>query len=422
MISPTFYPTSIPKHPLHTPAAKQTTAMRQAHLLFFAATTNYQRLPIMSLAAAGGRGSSFSSTTTSSATSWPKMERPSIEDVADLQHTRAIMNYVSRETTVMSTRRDLGGGDSTFEGVIWEPTLVDVHNVRLSTTAMDLDKNGFQLQRSKDDTVGMLQEIDFCHQDDVVDSYYPICEELVADCIKASASTTTKIACVCAFDHNVRSNDHSSVGEIKPSSMSMINGDDTESPPQVQNPAGIVHADYTIVSGPRRLKDLSNPPKLNDVLRPKLRSQNRKSLLDPDIVQEALDGKRRYAFINVWRSIDKDNAVQDNHLACIDASTVSKDELRTFQIYYTDRVGENYFACPSPPTNAVKHSWCYYPDMTMEEALLIKQWDSCGDIAKANSELSSFAIHSAFLDPTAPKNAPPRKSIEVRCVVIWDKE
>jgi len=42
--------------------------------------------------------------------------------------------------------------------------------------------------------------------------------------------------------------------------------------------------------------------------------------------------------------------------------------------------------------------------MTMGEALLIKQWDSNGDIADPTSERSTFAIHSAFLDPTAPKN------------------
>lgn len=369
---------------------------------------------------ASGRGSS----TTSSSTSWPQMERSSITDADDhksssLTSVPAIMNYVSAETTEMSTRRDLGGGDSTFVGVIWEPKQVNVHNARLSAIEMNLDKNGFQLHRSTEDVVGTLQEIDFCHQDDVVDTYYPTCEEVVTNALKAS--TSTPITCVCAFDHNVRSNDHSSVGEIK-ASKQLANDVGTEPPvPQVQNPAGIVHADYTSVSGPRRLGDLSKQPKLNDVLRPKLLSQNRSSLLEPNIVQEALDGKRRYAFVNVWRSIDRDNPVKDNHLACIDSQTVGKDELRVFKIHYTDRVGENYFACPSSSSNDKQHSWCYYPDMTMEEALLIKQWDSRGDIADG-SERSTFSIHSAFLDPTAPKNAPPRKSIEVRCIVIWDKE
>jgi len=387
-------------------------------LLFFAATASYQR-PTMSLAAGMG-----SLTKTSSSTSWPQMQRSSMtkeENDADYRSRNrsvpAIMNYVSAETTEISTRRDLGGGDSPFIGVIWEPTTVDVHNARLSTIEMNLDRNGFQLNTcADDDDIDTLHEIDFCHQDDVVDSYYPMCEKLVSNSL-TKTSTATPISCVCAFDHNLRSSDHSSVGQIK-GSQKMTNDDGKQLPaPQVQNPAGIVHADYTIVSGPRRLRDLSNAPKLNDVLRPKLLAQNRKSLLDPTIVQEALDGKRRYAFINVWRSIDRDNPVKDNHLACIDSQSVGKDELRVFKIHYIDRVGENYFACPS---NDKQHLWCYYPDMTMEEALLIKQWDSRGDIADCSGR-SSFAIHSAFLDPTAPQNAPSRKSIEVRCIVIWDK-
>ena len=101
----------------------------------------------------------------------------------------------------------------------------------------------------------------------------------------------------------------------------------------------IVHADYTKTSAPRRLNDLSNPPKINDVLKPKLIAQNKKSLLDPSIVKEALEGKRRYAFINVWRSIDNENTVKNPPLACADATTTTIDELRMFKIHYVDRVG-----------------------------------------------------------------------------------
>ena len=68
--------------------------------------------------------------------------------------------------------------------------------------------------------------------------------------------------------------------------------------------------------------------------------------------------------------------------------------------------------------------------MTMEESLLLKQWDSKGGVASgAKSDngtsdddgLSTFTIHSAFLDPTRP-DFPHRKSIEVRCVVTWEKD
>ena len=131
-------------------------------------------------------------------------------------------------------------------------------------------------------------------------------------------------------------------------------------------------------------------------------------------------GKRRFAFVNVWRNIAKE-PVQQMPLACIDATTVdTATDLRTFQIHYADRVGENYFCCPSP-----QHAWCYFPQMTRNEVLLLKQWDSCGDVARGNDVdrvLSTMTVHSAFMDPTSPPDAPPRESMEVRCVVIWDEE
>jgi hypothetical protein len=96
-------------------------AVKQAQAL----SSNRRQLPVMSLAASRGSSSS----TTSSSMSWPQMERPVLmgEDERQVQpndQVIAIMNYVSTETTVISTRRDLGGGDSTLVGAIWDPTQV----------------------------------------------------------------------------------------------------------------------------------------------------------------------------------------------------------------------------------------------------------------------------------------------------------
>ena len=315
---------------------------------------------------------------------------------------------------------------------------MNVGNARLPGNQMSLDGNGFELvTNSKTDEVDLFHQLDFCNQDEVVGDYYPTCERIVADAFmsQSSAKSSTRIAHVCAFDHNVRSSDRASVGKITSKRDLSVDPDDEKTAtatPQVQNPAGLVHADYTKVSAPRRLLDLSKEPKLNDVLRPKL---GKNPLLDPNIVQEAVEEKRRYAFVNVWRSIDTEN-VNNPPLACVDATTVTVDDLRTFKIHYVDRVGENYFVCCPSPCNSSdrQHSWYYYPGMTMKEALLLKQWDSMGGMARgANSDgtsrdfagagggLSTFTIHSAFLDPSRP-DKPPRKSIEVRCVVIWEKE
>jgi len=181
-----------------------------------------------------------------------------------------------------------------------------------------------------------------------------------------------------------------------------------------------VHADYTAVSGPRRFELLAEPPKVNDVKQPKLP-------LEKGDVAGALAGARRWAFVNVWRPIST-VPVMDRPLACCDAQSVTPDDLLTFEIRYVDRTGENYFAKHAPG-----HKWYYFPQMTRDEALLLLQWDSKGDFAVQNSgsgggtkesEASTgsatFALHSAFLDPSRPVDSPPRESIEVRCVVIFN--
>jgi hypothetical protein len=58
------------------------------------------------------------------------------------------------------------------------------------------------------------------------------------------------------------------------------------------------------------------------------------------------------------------------------------------------------------------HRWYYVPEMQVEEALLLKCFDSKTDGG------ARFAPHSAFRDPTAPSDAAPRESIEVRTLVF----
>jgi len=68
--------------------------------------------------------------------------------------------------------------------------------------------------------------------------------------------------------------------------------------------------------------------------------------------------------------------------------------------------------------------------MARDEALLIKQWDSAGVLARcggASAEASdsaapcTFSFHSAFEDPATPPGAPDRWSIEVRCVALYEQ-
>lgn len=205
------------------------------------------------MAESTGRGSSGSS-------SWPPMQKPILpSNPSNDGSVPAIMNYVSQQTKEISTRRDIGGSDSTLVGAIWEPTQIQVANARLllkdDNKRMTLDRNGFELWSNNYDE--SIEQMDFCNQDQVVDEYYPLCERLVSDAIKSqqsvSSSSATSIAAVYAFDHNVRSSDIVSVGKIK-SKRALLSddGEEDKAAPQVQNPAGLVHADYTKTSAPRR--------------------------------------------------------------------------------------------------------------------------------------------------------------------------
>ena len=338
---------------------------------------------------------------------WPVMQPPAVASRVDASSSDgsilsipARMNYVTPETQIISSRRDLTGSDSTLSGAEWSPVECRINNAR--GKGFSLDSNGFELRQSQ-----LVANIDFFDQDDVVNAYYPSCEELVAQALRADTSSqddATKFT-VRAFDHNVRST-KSSEREIRNSSGGTV-----------QTPVAVVHGDYTRVSAPRRIQDLAKPPKQNDCMRGRL-GDDKVSLLEPAVVAEALEGKRRYALINVWRNIRRDEPVRQYPLACVDASTVNFNEMRTFQIHYADRVGENYFAAHSK-----MHKWWYFPEMISHEAMLLKQWDSFGGIAKGldvDKDLCTFALHSSLLDTSAPADAVDRESIEVRCVVIWE--
>ena len=294
------------------------------------------------------------------------------------------------------TRRNPDGSDGPFEGATLAEQTMTVRSARhVDGPQRSLMDNGFELHTKPLADPGL----DFFQHKPVVTEYYPQCERLVKD--------ATGAALVVAFDHNVRS------AAGKQSQQRIAGGQ------EVQGPAHLVHGDYTLTSAPQRLLDLTNPPGANDTVRSLLGPGE--TLLNADTVADAIAGGR-FAIVNVWRNI-VDEPVATHPLALCDAQTVHPDDLVVFEIHYHDRIGENYFAKHSP-----RHQWYYYPGMTRDEALLLKQWDSAGTLAqskgaRADASTSStpctFSFHSAFDDPATPSDAPERWSIEVRCAVLY---
>ena len=131
---------------------------------------------------------------------------------------------------------------------------------------------------------------------------------------------------VRAFDHNIRS------AKGIAAQKEMTGGY------KVQGPLTMVHNDYTPASSVRRLEQLGCPPKQNDAMRSVLGDQ---PLLSDEEVTSGRE--RRFAIVNVWRNI-RDVAIQCFPLGVMDGRSVVANDLAVFQIYYADRVGENFLS------------------------------------------------------------------------------
>ena len=293
-------------------------------------------------------------------------------------------------------RRDGDGSDSALHGVTRTRQDFDVVDARRLPQAPSLERNGFELL----DHPLPDPALDFYDQDPVLRRYYPECVRLVERHTGARAF---------AFDHNVRS------VQGKMSQRRITGGQ------QVQEPLHMVHGDYTLTSGPQRLRDLALPPRGNDTLRSILGPDE--SLIPPRLLDRAFSDGGRFAIVNVWRNIAPE-PIGTHPLAVCDNRSIDPADLVVFEIHYGDRIGENYFVKP-----AKEHRWHYYPAMTRDEALLIKQWDSAGTLARSEGRrgdaddaqaTTTFTLHSAFEDPATRPDAPDRQSIEVRCVLVYD--
>ena len=296
------------------------------------------------------------------------------------------------------TRRDPDGSDGGSEGVGLEALNMTVHNGRSLPAGerRTVHANGFELI-----TEPLHQrDLDFFDHAQVAQAYYTQCAEIVSAATGAAAF---------AFDHNIRS----ASGK---QSQQRIDGEQ-----QVQGPAHVVHGDYTLYSAPQRLRDLAKPPSGNDTLLSVLTQGQ--SLISQGMVDRAIADDGRFSIINVWRNITEE-PVATHPLALCDGQSVSPQDLVVYEIHYQDRVGENYFAKHAPT-----HQWYYYPQMTREEVILIKQWDSAGPMARSNGldadssdqqAPCTFSCHSAFEDPSTQPDAPERWSIETCCIVMYD--
>jgi len=187
-------------------------------------------------------------------------------------------------------------------------------------------------------------------------------EEEISSLVQKTTGATQTVV----FDHTLRSDSRDIRGQRS-----------------TREPAAVIHNDYTDASARQRLSDL-------------LPQQ-----------QAAIRLQQRFAIINVWRSIN--GPIINSPLACCDATTLATQDLIASERRAAERIGELELVSWNPA-----HCWYYYPAMQFDEALLIKTYDSATDGRARRS------VHTAFENPRAPADAPPRESIESRLLVFFD--
>jgi hypothetical protein len=197
---------------------------------------------------------------------------------------------------------------------------------------------------------------DFFDEEEVRRVYYPEMEAL----IKAESGASR----VVVFDHTLRTAN-----------------DELRQAQKIREVVRRVHNDYTEWSAPQRVRDLL-----------------------PDEADALL--RRRFAIVQVWRPIR--HPVETFPLAICDARTLSDDDLIVSERRYPNRIGQTYAIRYNPA-----HRWYWFPRMRREEALVFKVYDSLRD------GRARWTAHTAFDEPSSPRNARPRESIEIRTLAFF---
>ena len=236
---------------------------------------------------------------------------------------------------------------------------VSVYDCRPIESELNLDGAGFELKKIP------TKFTEFYSNEQVVKNYYPEVETEMEKTLSAHK--------VIVFDHNVRSRVRSDAGQ-----------------PGVREPVDGAHNDYTVSSGPRRVREVLEQNNLSHLL------------------------SRRCALVNFWRPIT--GPVFDCPIAVCDARTVQEEDFIPTRIEHylegnidtPNLTGEIYSF-----KHNVKHHWFYASGMTPDEVMLLKCFDS------SKEGQSCFTGHTGFLNPDCPKEFTPRESIEARTVVVY---
>lgn len=252
---------------------------------------------------------------------------------------------------------------------VMTPQKVTMHNARLCEPKADLESNGFLLDKCP------TKIIDFRDDAEIQMYYYDEIKQLLHKAIPEATRVTI-------FDHTVR------MSSMKEKNTLGKKG-------AAASAVARVHCDYTTESAPKRVMQLSDQASYT----------SGKPLFKKDTVPQLM--KKRFMLLNIWRSIDPEYPITQNPLAVCDAMTVDNKDRFLYELVYDDRIGLNYSL-----EHNLEQKWYYYPNMTQDECLVFKVFDS-------KEDGSRFTFHTAFDEPQEIENPTERMSIECRSIVFF---
>lgn len=182
--------------------------------------------------------------------------------------------------------------------------------------------------------------------------------------------------------------------------------------------AGLTNADEVAVAGPPALR-------FGERARPEDKAAHSKTanLIHSDTYETASnDFTQEYnphpdrrivraAHHNIWRTFSR--PPQDLPLAVCDFRTVFPSDIIKGEAAFDDERGHVSWTFDAMLfRHNPEHRWHYYSSMTRDEVLVFKRYDT-------DRSQPWFVPHTAFADPSAPADAEPRASIEMRTISYW---
>ncbi len=267
-----------------------------------------------------------------------------------------LLYLASRDTPATYMASEAGGDIPEHKGeYVRQP--VSIQNARPINDKLSLDREGFRLFNQSTEVT------DFYDDNQIATTYESEVKRSVNEALTALGESVTHID---IFDHTRRTSSEAMRKALK-----------------VREPASIIHNDYTDKSG------------LNI----------RDDFFEKDQAMQETLKDRRFVIINVWRSIG--GTVQQSPMTLCSADSIDTDDVIDVERYTKNYRGEVQLAVWNP-----KQQWYYFPEMTMQEALIFKTFDSSKD------GRARYTIHTAFDDPNSAADSPARESIETRCLVF----